>query len=243
MGVIMKSGDRQRLLPDYLMQHYSISRDGQRVVFVSANEQERLGVWAAKLDGSSAPRRLTGSEGLEAFFGAGSDVFFAAQENDGTFVYRVKEDGSDLKKVLPHAVYILYGVSPDGKYLAAWVPSPTEENANAVIVYPVDGGSPIVICGTCAYRNSESLEPASWSADGKVFYFSAYGFPTYAIPLRSGQAAPPLPASGIRASEDVAALPGAKPLAVPGAFPGPDPSVYAYPKLTAQRNIYRVPMP
>jgi serine/threonine protein kinase len=30
---------------------------------------------------------------------------------------------------------------------------------------------------------------------------------------------------------------------VPGAFAGPNPSIYAYAKITAQRNIFRVPVP
>ena len=137
----LASGERQRLLPDYLMEHFSVSRDGQRVVFVSAGDTGRLGVWLATLDGRSPPRRLTGSEGLRAFFGSGGDVFFAAQEKGGTFIYQVKEDGSGLKKVIPQPVYFLYGVSPDGKYVAAWVDGSTEETANAVFVYPVDGGS------------------------------------------------------------------------------------------------------
>jgi Tol biopolymer transport system component len=33
----LASGERQRLLPDFLMEHYSVSRDGQRVVFVSTS--------------------------------------------------------------------------------------------------------------------------------------------------------------------------------------------------------------
>ena len=39
------------------------------------------------------------------------------------------------------------------------------------------------------------------------------------------------------------ALRGAKSFATPGAVPRPDPSVYAYQKLAAQRNIFQVPVP
>jgi serine/threonine protein kinase len=183
----LESGERQRLLPDFLMQHYTVSRDGQRVVFVSANEKGRLGVWLATLDGRSAPRKLTDSDGLQAFFGADGDVFFAAQEKEGTFIYRVKEDGKDLKKVMPTAVYFLYGVSPDGKYVAAWVTSPNEETANAVWVYPVEGGSPTMICGTCGGRDTEFPQIVSWSPDGRLLYFAIWGQATYAVPLRPGR--------------------------------------------------------
>jgi Tol biopolymer transport system component len=239
----LTSGERQRLLPDYSMQHYSVSSDGQRVLFVSANEGGRLGVWLARLDGRAAPRRLSGSEGLEAFFGKDGDVFFAAQEKDGTFIYRVKEDGTGLTKVpLPHNVHYFYGISADGKNLAAWVEYRTAEKDNAVFVYPVDGGSPTMICAECGSRDSETPQFLRWSPDGKFLYVHIWATATYAVPLRAGQILPPLPTTGIRSQEDAAALPGAKLLPVPGAFAGPNPSTYAYAKFTAQRNIYRVPV-
>ena len=37
-------------------------------------------------------------------------------------------------------------------------------------------------------------------------------------------------------------MPGARTFPVPGAFAGPNPSIYAYSKVSAQRNIYRVPV-
>lgn len=239
----LASGARQRLLPDYLVEHYTVSRDGQRVVFVSAADTGRTGVWLATLDGRSAPHQLSGSEGLQAFFGASGDVIFAAQERDGTFIYRVKEDGSGLQKVIPQPVYFLYGVSPDGKYVAAWVNGSTEETANAVFVYPVEGGTPIIVCGACGGRSSESPQFLSWSPDGKFLYLHIWSQATYAVPLRAGRILPPLPVAGIRSAEDAAALSEATRFPVPGAFAGPDPSVYAYSKLSAQRNIYRVPVP
>lgn len=240
----LASGERQRLLPDFLMEHYSVSRDGRRVVFVSANDTGRAGVWLATLDGRSAPRRLSGSEGLLAFFGPDGQVFLAAREKEGTFIYRVKEDRNGLTKViLPLPVYFFYGVSPDGKYVAAWVNGSTEETANSVWLYPFEDGSPIMICASCGGRSSDEPPFLSWSPDAKFLYISLWRQATYAIPLRPGQIVPPLPVAGIRSAEDVAALPGAKPFPVPGTFAGPDPSVYAYAKLTAQRNIYRVPVP
>ncbi len=237
----LESGQRQRLLPDFQMEQYDISRDGKRVVFVSANETGRPGVWVAAMDGSSAPRQLASSHGQQAFFGASGDVFFAAQEKEGTFIYRVKEKGNDLQKVIPLTILSLYGVSPDGKYLAAWG-GPTEESANAVAVYPVDGGSPVIICGTCGYR-SASPQEVSWSPDVKLLYLAAMaGQAVFSIPLHAGQILPPLPRAGLRSVGEMAALPGAKQLPKAFAVAGPNPSIYVYPKFTVQRNIYRVPV-
>jgi serine/threonine protein kinase len=240
----LASGDRQRLLPDYLIEHYTVSSDGQHIVFVAAADTRRLGVWLATLDGSSAPQRLTASEGLQAFFGADEEIFFASQEQEGTFVYRVRKDGSNLTKmVLPHRVYFLYGISPDGKYLAAWVNTgATDDRANAVVVYPLDGGNPIMVCNACGGRSTDEPGFITWSPDRKIVYITLWRTPPFAVPLRPGQILPPLPANGIQSAEDAAALPGAKPFPVPGAFAGSDPSIYAYGKLTAQRNIYRVPV-
>jgi hypothetical protein len=42
----------------------------------------------------------------------------------------------------------------------------------------------------------------------------------------------------------VAALPGARLVSdEANVFPGPEPSTYAFTKVTTQRNIYRVPVP
>ena len=55
---------------------------------------------------------------------------------------------------------------------------------------------------------------------------------------------PPAPSAGFPSKEAVAALPGARLIAEgDNIFPGPNPSIYAFTKLAAQRNIYRVPVP
>jgi len=54
---------------------------------------------------------------------------------------------------------------------------------------------------------------------------------------------PQLPASGFRSKEEVAAFPGARLIPQEGAFPGPNPSIYAFTKVSTHRNIYRVPVP
>jgi Tol biopolymer transport system component len=83
------------------MQHYSISVDGQRVVFVGADDAGRSPVWLAALNGRSAPRRVTPRDASRAFFGAGNNVVFVGDDNDGvTFIYRVNEDGSEAEKIV-----------------------------------------------------------------------------------------------------------------------------------------------
>jgi hypothetical protein len=83
----------------------------------------------------------------------------------------------------------------------------------------------------------------AWSPDQKFLYVYCRTQQTYAIPLRSGQLLPSLPQEGLANLTDAADLPGAKAFPEPQAFAGGDPSVYAYPRVTTHRNIYRIPVP
>ena len=249
----LESGQRQRLLPDFLMRHYTISPDGQRVVFVAADETGHSPVWLAALNRRSAPRQLTTTDARKAFFGPGGDVIFLGQDKGTNFIYRVKEDGGELPKVVPaphylgRQVYLAeYGlnVSPDGKWVVEM--SPTEDLPLAVMVYPVDGASPTLICGTCAQARSFERGPpppyVSWSPDGKFLYLN-FQESVYGIPLRRGQVLPPIPAAGFRTKQEVTASPGARLIPEPSAFAGPKPSVYAFTRFATQRNIYSVSVP
>ena len=210
-------------------------------MFVAANDTTRSPLWLAALDGRSAPRRLVRDDALQAFFGAGGEVIFAGRERDKNYIYRIKEDGSGLRKVVQASN--LEGVSPDGRWVAAWSSGLSPESW---LVYPLRGGRATLICRKCGPPPSVERGPwppaVSWSPDGRFIYLALYGF-GYAIPLRPGQALPPLPAAGLRTEQEVAALPGARRIPQEFPFTGPDPSLYALTKVAIQRNIYRVPVP
>ena len=55
-------------------------------------------------------------------------------------------------------------------------------------------------------------------------------------------ALPPVPAGGFRSEDEVAQLPGARRVDVPTVVPGPSPDVYAFSRITSQRNLYRIPV-
>jgi serine/threonine protein kinase len=241
----LDSGQRQRLLPDFQMVHYSVSADGQRVVFVASDEDGRTPVWLAPLDGRTAPRRLTTMNGWVAYFGAPGEVVFAAEEKQMTFNYRIKDDGSELQKISSTPNLLPFGVSPDGR----WVPAaegPSPETRNALMVYPVGSGSPTLICRCYPPPNIDNgpmPSQMSWTPDGRFLYLK-FATSLYAIPLQRGQLLPPIPSSGFPSKDAVAALPGARLISEEsGVFPGPNPSVYAVMKVSTQRNIYRVPVP
>jgi len=89
-----------------------------------------------------------------------------------------------------------------------------------------------------------------WAPDGRFLYITFTGMGiltqsgrTFAVPIPSGQSLPTLPAAGVRSEAEAARLPGVRIIGDADVSPGPDPSVYAFAKITAQRNLYRVPIP
>jgi hypothetical protein len=221
------------------MQHYSISADGKRVVFCAVDDSGSTPVWVASLNGQTPPRQLSTINGGAAFFGAAGEVIFGSQQTDNVFIYRIKDDGTELRKMIPTPMLIPFGVSPDGR----WVPAQTPNQYGDAMIYSAGNGSPTRICRDCSQPQGTEIipPPISWTPDGKFVYLK-FKNSTYAIPLQPGQMLPPLPANGFPSKEAVAALPGARLVSEESMFPGPDPSIYAFTKVTTQRNIYRVPV-
>ncbi len=239
----LESGERRRVLPDFHIVQYSLSTDGRRVVLVASAEPEGTAVWLASVDGRTSPRRLTTLGGFAAYFGGPGEVVFASDEKSRSFIYRVREDGSELRKISPAPMLFPFSVSPDGR----WVPAaegPSPDMRNALMAHPVDGGSPVLICRCYPppdIDNGPMPPQMSWTPDG-TFLYVKYERSLYAIPLRAGQTLPLLPPSGFQSKEALAAFPGARLVSDQNVFPGPDPSIYAYMKVSANRNIYRVPV-
>ena len=236
----LASGRRQRLLPAFQLMHYNIAADGRRVVFVAVDEGGRSSVWTSPLDGSAAPRQVTAMESLLAFFASPGEVVFA----DASFIYRINEDGSNLRKVSLIPTLLPFAVSPDGEWIPA-AEGPSPESRNVLAIYSTRGGEPKVICRCYPPPNIDDgpMPPQmSWTPDGRFLYLR-FDAATYAIPLRPGQLLPEMPPLGFPSRAAIAAVPGARLLSEDSIFPGPDPAQYAFMKVTAHRNIYRVPTP
>ncbi|MBM3815325.1 MAG: hypothetical protein FJW20_27245, partial [Acidimicrobiia bacterium] len=243
----LETGQRERLMPDFLMRHYSISADGERVVFVVAGDQSRSPVWVAALNRRSPPRQLTDRHARGAFFGAGLEVLFLGEENGVNVLYSIRDDVSQLPKAIHRPQYkggvvdlknTGLNVSPDGKWVVAGGPAGME---GALVVYPTSGGPPVLVCDRTPQVSFERGPPppfVSWSPDMKFFYLNFQG-DIYSIPLRQGQSLPDIPAEGYRTKQELTGVAGAR-LVANGAFPGPNPSVYAFTRFSIQRNIYRI---
>jgi hypothetical protein len=134
-------------------------------------------------------------------------------------------------------------VSPDGKWASVW-----QLDDNAVAVYSTESDARTIVCthcGTAGEENRGVTPPlVSWSRDGKYLFLHYTGSrETYALPLAAGRMVPNLPEAGFESIKSAAAGLGAKPIADLRAFPSSDPSVYAFPRPTAHRNIYRITVP
>jgi hypothetical protein len=61
---------------------------------------------------------------------------------------------------------------------------------------------------------------------------------TFAIPLTHSQAFDALAARGFKSEAQLATVPGVRAIDQPFVLPGPEPSVYAFPRETVHRNLY-----
>jgi hypothetical protein len=66
---------------------------------------------------------------------------------------------------------------------------------------------------------------------------------TITLPVRSGEALPRLPSSGMQSDGDLLALSGVQVIDEEDVFPGSSHAVYAFTRKTTHRNVYRISIP
>jgi DNA-binding winged helix-turn-helix (wHTH) protein/Tol biopolymer transport system component len=205
---------------------YDISTDGRQVVTWTTDSEGKSRLWLATFDHGSPPVQIPNVEGAQPRFGPDGDILF----RQGEFVYRVHPDGTGLRRAFAEPVYVLWGVSPDGKWIVGWAPRP-DNGPPAMQAFPLDGGSPVRIGGGFTFL--------SWSLDGR----SALLAGSYLVPLSAGESLPRIPKGGFHSNEEIARVPGAHRVDAMGVVPGPSADVYAFYRGTVQRNLYRIPIP
>ena len=213
----------------------TISLDGRQVVLEAADAAGKPRLWLAPFDRRSPPRQIPSVEGRSAHFGPSGEIFFRHTEGSSGFVYRVRPDGTGMRKALEQPIFYLNEVSPDGRWIEALSPLPDSRPA-AVQMFPLGGGSAVFIGSNTHLR---------WSSRGDSLWIAGGPVPdgrTYIVPLPPGKTLPPIPPGGFRSEQEIARLPGAHRIDAIGA-PGPSPDVYAFERRTVQRNLYRIPIP
>ena len=231
----VESGHSERVAPGFQPLEYDISRDGEQVAMEIQDTEGKAHLWLAPVDRSSPPRQLPSIEGQKPLFGPDGDIFFRQVEGPSSFVYRVRLDGTGLRKALPQPAFYADDISPDGQWIRIWGPLPGKVSS-VVQLLPLDRGRPVLI-------GSNTM--VQWSSSGDSMWVSAGVVPdgrTYIVPLPRGKGLPRIPEGGFHSEEEVAALPGARILDAEGT-PGPSLDVYAFERHTIQRNLYRIPIP
>jgi Tol biopolymer transport system component len=239
----VKSGRSEPLVRGLRATDYDISADGRQVVMQVEDGQGKQRLWLAPLDRSSPPRQIPDVEGVTPRFGPTGEIFFrrfeglTMTESVGS-VYRVNPDGTGARKAIEPQILIMGDVSPDGRWIAAWAPLPGSGVPGSQL-FPLDGGSPVVIGGGTTFR---------WAPNGSALSFtSTFGVipdgRSYIVPLPRGQIIPRVPAGGFHSEDEIAHLPGAQRIESRSVVLSSSMDLYAFYRGATQRNLYRVPIP
>jgi hypothetical protein len=166
-------------------------------------------------------------------FGPDDSILFRTHEGGSHYLARMNQDGSGRAKVVPYPIGNVQHISPDRRWLITISPLP--DGGRGTLAVPTTGGAAQLI-----YRRG--VVPVNWSQDGKFFYVPQPQGKTAAIPLRVAEALPRLPPSGLDGVDILAAFPEARLIEASRIFPGPGLTVYAYVKVAARRNLFRIPL-
>jgi Tol biopolymer transport system component len=241
----LPSGRLEAVLPGILMSHYSLSRDGKRVVYV-VDLPAPGGIWIADLDRRAPPRQLTSGGEYRAFFGPPGKIIY--QSGGVRRVMIMNEDGTGSRQIAPDTIIHIGSVSPDGAWAAVNMPG-GEVGVSKISAFEIATGREVTICSGCAVGSGPARAgspPLQWSPDGRFLYFATKSFEntqrTAVLPLHG----PPFTidaGGGTLQAVDLQKRFGARIINERDVFPGPDPDTYAFTRYTALTNIYRVILP
>ena len=244
----LKDGKVEKLLPGYpmgsgsMLQYssshtYAISRDGKQVAFAMKDSSGHNGLWIAPTNRRSSPVRISSTAVEDSpFFLPDGDLVFRASEGGSNFLYRMKSDGSDRRKIVSERVLDILTVSPDGRWIVAATPNPDQEHWVATKAFALDGSAAVTLCPDyCFFR---------WDTAGKFvyYYIAQLHESTYVLPVLPDTGLPKmLPGDTARIEREANAKTiTAVPQVVHSAV---SPSLYAYTRQTTRRNLYRIQLP
>jgi len=229
----LASGKIESVLPGYSVDSYSVSLDGKFVAFALVDVSRHSSIWIARTDRRTSPTRISSASSDDSpNFLPGGDIVFRSLENGVNFLYRMKPDGSDRRKIIPERILDLVESSPDGHWIAVTRPSPGESPVvNSVI--SVDGQHAVDVCtGFCA---------SVWDASGNSMVFV---FPqrSVIVPVLSKNGLAQIPSGGFTGPDDFKKIAGAK-FIDKEIWSVLNLSFYAYQVDDIRRNLYRIPLP
>ncbi len=233
MMVDLASGRADRLLPDFSVLGYDISRDEQQVVFTTTGDGGEPQVWTAALDRRSPPRLVARQADSPRFVDAGR-IAFRSLEGHMNFIDRIGADGQARERVTSMPIVDLRGVSPDGKWLVAMVSR--GGNLARTMAIPLDGGSARMLCDDSCRTE--------WSPDGRRLFmwkgFFASERPLVIVPIPAGRTLPEFPAADSPTFEHWSRVPGVETVEHEHFIPSNDRATFLFTKSDEMRNLFRI---
>jgi eukaryotic-like serine/threonine-protein kinase len=231
----LASQKSDRLLPDFSIVDYAVSRDEKEVAVTTTAADRSFEIWVAALDRRTAPRLIV-QGGDNVSFGANRDLVFRSIEGHVNFMSRIGIDGQNRARISDTNVINIIRTSPDGRWVSFVAPG--EGDRFGTIAVPVYGGESKPMCPL-------PCEP-NWSPDAAWLYLALVPDsprPVLVLPLQPGQGFPQFPAHGGDAVTAWRKLPNARVIERPASIPGLDQSTYVATKIDERRNLFRVPLP
>jgi eukaryotic-like serine/threonine-protein kinase len=238
----------ERVFAGLVMTHFSISKDGKKIVFATEQGQARSGIWVGWLDRTQAPRQLTFGGEFRAFFGKPGQILYQGTQASPK-IMRINEDGGGQVAVSNLDILSLQSVSPDGRWALVGVAPPGGhgDRNKLDVAIPLEGGAPTTVCDNCNIgfgfvRFSAPL--LSWSLDGNWVFVRLRPFPvgsskTLIIPVKSG-AAPPAFTKGFSSEADFARIPNARLINQDDVSPGVSSNYFVSARRSAKANLFRI---
>jgi eukaryotic-like serine/threonine-protein kinase len=231
----LASQKSDRLLPDFSVIDYTVSRDETQVAVTAIGSDRSTEIWVASLDRRTAPRRVVqGADNVS--FGANRDLVYRSLEGHVNFMTRIGLDGQNRVRISDINAVTLMKASPDGRWITALSPLPNQRFGSVVV--PVYGGALKTLC----YNGCEP----DWSPDGSTLYLGL-GIepprPVLIVPLQHPHGFPEFPDDEGEATAAWRKLPGARVVEREESIPGLDQSTYVATRFDERRNLFRVPLP
>jgi Tol biopolymer transport system component len=229
-----------KVLPGTPMLEFDISDGGREVVYSVQPRGKPSQIWLAALDRGSPPQLIAASGEDSPHFGPDGQIVVRSFDGTSYYLEQINRDGSARRKVVPYPIGNAFFMSADRRWISAFLAAPNGVVGHHAV--PLTGGAPQHMCSCIVI----------WAPDGKRLY-AFFRQPsltdpgrTRVFPLRAGAMLPRLPLQGVRAratADDPDLDPDSYVIDAYGISPSPDPTVYAYIKMTMHWNLFRIPLP
>lgn len=148
-----------------------VTVDGKYIVFASTRIGGRFHLWRMDKDGKNPLQLTNGTNADERFFDISPDesrIYYAALNEQRLMTTRkVSIDGGETFALADsYQSSGAIAAAPDGKSLLRYIYLKDQKQPWRFGIFPTDGGEPLKLMETSAYRNI-----VRWTADGKSFLY------------------------------------------------------------------------